>query len=123
MFEFGAYCAQRTVSAQEVAAGSIAVYIEGTFINPCSCVNRLLPSPSEPLPGPWLVGNGDPDLLEIYHARALEKIVRAHLQRLEDRPHATGEQGCAAGEVSVFYESLLMSVEHLLGALGDSPQR
>jgi hypothetical protein len=69
------------------------------------------------------VGNGDPDLLEIYHARALEQIVRGHLQRLETRPHASDEQGSAAGEVSVFYESLLMSVEHLLGALGDTPQR
>lgn len=82
-------------------------------------MSRRLPSSPEPLPGPWLVGDGDPDLLEIYHARALEKIVRGHLERLEHRPHASGGLSSAAGEVSVFYESLLMSVEHLLGALGD----
>ncbi|MGI9324138.1 MAG: hypothetical protein ACR2PZ_02890 [Pseudomonadales bacterium] len=75
--------------------------------------------PGEPANNQWLHRSNGVDLLEIYHARQLRAQIIEQLRRLAEQADQPGTPGLCAGELGVFYESLLMNVEHLLSALGD----
>ncbi|MFK7916110.1 MAG: hypothetical protein AB8B93_19510 [Pseudomonadales bacterium] len=59
------------------------------------------------------------DLLEIYHARQLRRTILKQLERLAEREEWPRAEGPCVGELTVFYEMLLLNAEHLLSALGD----
>ena len=59
------------------------------------------------------------DLLEIYHARQLRGTILQQLERLAEREDWPRSQGPCIGELTVFYEMLLLNADHLLSALGD----
>lgn len=62
---------------------------------------------------------GAVDLLEIYHARQVRVTILRQLERLGEREGWLRNEGPCTGELTVFYESLLLSADHLLSALGD----
>lgn len=59
------------------------------------------------------------DLLEIYHARSVRAGILSQLQRLSDHDDWPRSDGLCTGELTVFYEMLLLNIDHLLSALGD----
>ena len=60
------------------------------------------------------------DLLEIYHARQVRGSIVSQLQRLQAHDEWPRSDGLCTGELSVFYEMLLLNVDHLLHTLGDA---
>ena len=60
------------------------------------------------------------DLLEVYHAKALQTSLLREVRRLrEDDQCLPGSDRLRREEVSAFYESMLLTCTQLLQVLGD----
>ena len=60
------------------------------------------------------------DLLEVYHAKALQTALLRQVRRLRDEEQGLpGSDRLRREEVSAFYESMLLTSTQLLQVLGD----